>query len=182
MADRHCRFERDPDLVIAIFGHVGKFCSECTRNRRGFTAMQVDGIDDVVGVERLTIVEGYALTDFECPFLGVCRWLPALEQLRHRLIVGVDFDETVHEHVSLIDWNPILQKTRIKIVGGAAAANAELQHSAFLWRAISRCGGWRGDQAAHARDSEKAKTCGACHERAACEVKIVSVLSHALPC
>src|SRR5690606_36326116 len=52
-------------------GNVGKFRGERTSARDGFATMQVDRIDDVIGVECLAVMEGYPLANFKGPFLGV---------------------------------------------------------------------------------------------------------------
>lgn len=113
-------------------------------------------------------MECYALTNLEGPFLGISGWFPAFEQFRHCFVIGVDFDKAIHQHIGLIDGNPVFQQAWIEVVGGATAANTELENSAFLWRTIGFGSHCRADQTTHAACSNKTKTCRTRHEGSAC--------------
>jgi hypothetical protein len=161
--------EHDLDLTVRDLDHVGKLAGRRTRRGSGsLAAMQVQRIKNVLGRQRLAIVEGDALTDLEGPFLGVGRGFPAFEQLGLDHIVLVDFDKAVEGHIGLVDRHPVLQNANIEIVGGGTAADAELEHTAALGRRfLGECG--RHDQAAG--ESCKTEPCCTSDELAAAQVE-----------
>ena len=93
--------QRDLDLVGAQLLDIGDRAQEVLRRGLGVAAMQIDRIDDVVGVEGLAGVEGDALADIEDPLFGTGLGLPALEQFPDRVAALIDFDQAVPNLVAI---------------------------------------------------------------------------------
>src|SRR5882724_1516787 len=94
--------------------------------------MQVQRIDDVVGIERLAVVEGDALAEVEDPFGGAGLRFPALGQLRYRLVVGAVLDEAIHQGEADLQRDGVRIGRDVQAVGGAAAGHAEPERAALL--------------------------------------------------
>src|SRR5260221_94351 len=105
-------------------------------NGRGFrrTAMQVQRIDDVIGIEALAIVEGDTLADVQYPFLGAWFDLPAFDQARLHLMRFIELDEAAENLCTDGDRADIGIGTGIEAVRGAATTDTNAQGATVLRR------------------------------------------------
>jgi hypothetical protein len=95
------RFEHDLDLVRIHLDHVLDRTHRAGRAGRGIAAMQVDGIDDVVGIQALAVAERDSPADIADPFLGIVARLQALQEFGLDLVLVVDLDQAVGTASSL---------------------------------------------------------------------------------
>jgi hypothetical protein len=83
------RLELEDHRVLAVGLDVLDRRNKALAGRlRILAAVNVDGMDDVLGYERLAVVELHALAQLEHPLGGVVRHLPALGQFAHDLTTG----------------------------------------------------------------------------------------------
>ena len=147
------RRQGDLDLVGAELLDVLDGAEQVLRGRLGLAAMQVQRIDDVVGVERLARMEGHALADVEDPLGGAGLGFPGLEEFARSVAVLVDLDEAVPDLVAVGDRHGIRVGARIEAVRGAAALHAEAQRAALLGGVVREGG------AAHRGEGEAERAC-----------------------
>ena len=126
--------QRDADLGRAELFDVRDGADEILPARFGLASMQVDRIDDVIGIEFLAGVEFDALADVEHPFRGARPRLPAFQQLALSIALLVDVDEGVEDLVGDTDRDGIRIGPRVEAVRRASARHAEAQRAAFFGR------------------------------------------------
>ena len=139
------RLHVDLDLVRRELFDVGNRLQNAFGWRLGLAAVHIDGVDDVVGVQRLARGEGDALADVEDPFGGAGFGFPAFSQFGCGIAFGVNFDQLVPEHQAVGDRNGVGVGARIQAVRGRAAFHAHAQNSAFFGCAL--CSGRKCRQA-----------------------------------
>ena len=126
------RLEHDLDLLLAHLHDVLDRLHRAGRARlRAFAAMQVDRVDDVVGVQRLAVAEGDALADVAHPFRRIVAGLERLEQLGLNLVLVVDLDQPVEDAGGDVDHHGVEIGPDIHAVGGAAAGRTDAQVAAL---------------------------------------------------
>ena len=98
-------------------------------------AVMVERGDDVVGIERLAVVELHALAQLEGPGRGIGRSVPALGQLADEIAVRRDFGQVVAQLAETdVDHVAVEGLRRIEHVARAAAGDGDPQPPALLGR------------------------------------------------
>src|SRR5262249_40454455 len=98
--------------------------------------MMVEGGDDVVGVERLAIVERDALAELEPPSLCILGGLDGLGELGNGLTVGSDLNQVVVDRAPEADIDDGRRTPGRGVVGiiGVRMRQAKPEATAFLGR------------------------------------------------
>ena len=94
--------------------------------------MVLEGGDDVVGFDRLAVMESHAFAQIEGPGLGIRRGVPTLGHVRVDLAIGFDLPQLVEGAAADRPHETIFIGRGIKRVGGRAMANAGAQMPAFF--------------------------------------------------
>jgi hypothetical protein len=125
--------ERDPDLIRAHRLDRLDAGHDALGARGGvLAAMQVERVDDILGIERLAVGEGDALAQSDQPGLGVGLGLPAFGELRLDLALGIDLGEQVEGGEPGDRGHGVGIAARIERIDGAAAAEPDRERAAFL--------------------------------------------------
>ncbi len=79
-------FQHDDHFVLAVGAHFIHLLQQGFGRRIGtLAAMPVERLDDILGLQRLAIVELHAAMQLESPGGGIGRSIPGFRQLRHQL-------------------------------------------------------------------------------------------------
>ena len=133
------RLHEDLNRVRVNLLDVGDVGQQSLGGRLGFTAVQVDGVDDIVGVQRFAVAEGDALADVEGPVGRAGLDVPFFEQLTHGIAVVGDFDQTVVDHQTGGDHDGVGIRQRIQAVRWRATFHAHAQGAAFFGLGLRHC-------------------------------------------
>ena len=107
--------ERDHQHVRPVGLHVDDRRQKRLRRRFGaFLDVFAERIDDVLGVQRLAVVELDALAQLEGPFAGVVGRFPLDRQVRHDVHVAVQIGQAVVHLIGALDVRAVGHLRRIE--------------------------------------------------------------------
>ena len=98
----------------------------------GLTAVQVDGINHVVGVQRLAVAEGDAFAHVKGPVGRAGLDVPFFKQLTNSIAVVSDLHQAVEDHQAHGNRDGVGVGQRIEAVRRRTALHAQAQSAAFF--------------------------------------------------